>query len=417
MRVVLILLISVAGLRATDLRPVFAEFDRMAASGIWPGFDARKFPVAVYDGERTWLRHHPSPPATYHADGDLFVAPGQDSAIVANTAAELGGVLTATMIIEAHSTRTAVENAALLMHECFHVYQRESHPKWQGNEAVLFTYPIEDAESAALAALEINALRRASAGDAKCWASRFTAIRKKRFARLPAEAVEYERGTELNEGLAQYIQDRALGRRPSLERPFGPADVRNRAYVSGEGIALLLDQLRPGWKPEVVASLDELLPDGVSKCDFTDAERDAELAQARRAVAAVLTHRKESIKEFESAAGWRVQVIADGDPLRLGGFDPINVERLGGTKVLHTRFFKIANSHGSAEALNHRSVTGGVGPHPLFGGIREWTILVDSQPTVKSEGGSVDVNAPGLTLHFDDATVNVHDQRVIVHCR
>ncbi len=214
----------------------------------------------------------------------------------------------------------------------------------------------------------MDALRRALAGDTKCWATRFTAIRKQRFARLPTEAVEYERATELNEGLAQYIQDVAQGRRPRLDREFGPADVRNRAYASGEGIAILLDQLRP---------------DGVSKCDFTDAERAAASTQARRAVEAVLTHRQESIKEFDSAPGWRIQVIAGGDRLRLAGFDPINVERLGGTKVLHNRFFGVTSSHGSAEALDHRSVTVGAGPHPLFGGIREWTILVDSRPTVK----------------------------------
>lgn len=35
---------------------------------LWPGFDPRSFPLAVFDGERTYLFRHPAPPPEFIAD-------------------------------------------------------------------------------------------------------------------------------------------------------------------------------------------------------------------------------------------------------------------------------------------------------------------------------------------------------------
>jgi len=50
---------------APDVFKVMAEFDREAATGLWPGFEPQKIPLALYDGKKTWLFHHPHPPEEF----------------------------------------------------------------------------------------------------------------------------------------------------------------------------------------------------------------------------------------------------------------------------------------------------------------------------------------------------------------
>src|ERR1044071_3492805 len=45
---------------------------------LWPGFDPRSIPLAVYAGERTYLFRHPKPPAEFvKGGGDTFVFAGR----------------------------------------------------------------------------------------------------------------------------------------------------------------------------------------------------------------------------------------------------------------------------------------------------------------------------------------------------
>jgi hypothetical protein len=175
----------------------------------------------------------------------------------ASTSTQIGGVTTATLGLAPEGRG----QAAVLVHECFHAFQGQRHPTWAPNEAALFTYPVDDAEGLALSWLEMEALRRALAGNPACWAGGVLKMRRERFARLPAGAVAYERGTELHEGLAQYVEGLAAGRKEVRFRSFSPSEVRQRGYLSGEMLARLLDQVAPGWKPKVERSLDELLPE------------------------------------------------------------------------------------------------------------------------------------------------------------
>ena len=41
---------------------VVAALDRFAETPLWPGFEPSEYPLAIYDGERTLLMRHPSPP-------------------------------------------------------------------------------------------------------------------------------------------------------------------------------------------------------------------------------------------------------------------------------------------------------------------------------------------------------------------
>jgi hypothetical protein len=87
---------------------------------------------------------------------------------------------------------------------------------------------------------------------------------------LGTEAAEYERGSELNEGLARYVEWRASGdpSPPPFPRDdFAAQEIRARSYISGASLAILLDAAAPGWKGRVDAPLDELLARSVPAAD------------------------------------------------------------------------------------------------------------------------------------------------------
>lgn len=426
-------------------RPAFAlerAVQRVARAhagdgALWPGFDPAAVPLAVYDGERTVLFRHPSPPAGFRpdpADPAAFVYDGRHEAITANSSAEIGGVQTATVLLgRTGPPRDAAALALLAVHEAFHVFQRERHPAWAGNEADLFVYPTDDGALLALRRLETDALRRALAArksnGTSCWARRALALRGQRYAALDSASAAYERGTELNEGLAAYVEVRAAGRQ-TVELPadgFGPAEVRPRAYATGAALALLLDRLAPGWAASLEGDdrqaldvmLGRALGDGEA-CAFGAPEMAEAERRARADVAALGAARAERVAAFEGRLGWRVVVEAPaGAPLWPQGFDPLNVERVGPGRVLHARFLRLGNGAGHVEVLDADSadveaLTEGAGPHPLFNGVRRLVLTGLPEPEVAEAGGTVGVRAPGLTAEFRGASVERGPREVTV---
>ena len=414
-----LLLFASLGAGQSPVFGVLEEFDRIAAQPLWPGFEPRQIPVALYDGFNTYLCRHPAPPKEFQPLEDhpgIFVFAGRHPSMLANTSTGIGGITTATVTLDAAGRN----QAAILVHECFHVFQRQRHPSWAPNEATLFTYPVEDLEGLALSRLELEALRRALAEDAACWTGRALKIRRERFARLPADAVAYERGTELNEGLAQYVEGLAAGRKDLQFRVFGPSEVRQRGYLSGEALARLLDRAAPGWKLKVERSLDELLPEPAgANCDFTGEERQAALREAQSGLDALRQRRAELRRMFETQPGWRIVVqAADGKPLLLKSFDPLNVERLSEREILHKRMLQLGNDAGSLEILNHGSMTTAAGAHPLFDGVRKWIVTgLEAPPEVKRTGNRISIATPGVKLLFTGAEVENEPQAIVIRLR
>lgn len=399
---------------------VLAQFDRMAARPLWPQFAPGNIPLEISDGGRTWLVRHPQPPAEFAevpGHPEVRVFNGRHKSARANAAVELNGIPTATASFEGSAAFPA-QLAALLLHEAFHVFQARRHPGWGGNEAELFVYPVEDAEALAFRRLESAALSRAVAAanrrTAAGWASRALALRQSRFARLPAGAAAYERGTELKEGLARYLEAASGGLADPLfpAAEFPPGQVRDRAYASGCAIAVLLDRLDPGWKEtleEQEAPLDELLGRAAAKAAkvpplaFSGEETGAARRRAVRDVAAWSDSRAALRRELLETPGWKLIVESEA-PLFPQGFDPLNVERLSSSEVLHTRWVKLGNADGSFEALDRRCLTESAGKHPLFEGVRRATVAgLAEEPRVEGSDGTVTVRAAGLTLSFRNA--------------
>ncbi len=417
------------------------EVERLAGLRfLWPGFDPMAVPLAIYDGELTYLFRHPTPPEGFvpvdSTKGDVLAWEGRHPAIIANTSADIGQKTTATLMLDrSDKERDLSDLAAVALHEAFHVFQRDRHPGWKANEAELFVYPTSDAGLLASRRLETEALRRALAASGStqsaCWARRALALRADRFAGIDAVFVAYERGTELNEGLATYVEMRAKGQEAVVlpTSGFEATDVRRRAYAIGPALGLLLDRFHPRWPASFEAddrqSLDQALlaaleADSSDQCTFSEAETAEAGRVARDDVAALLARRIERRAAFEARPGWRLVVQAlDGEPLWPQGFDPLNVERVQGG-VVHMRFLRLGNDSGQLEAIDTpetdiEALTEGAGPHPLFNGVQRVVITGLAEPDVRIEGEHVTVQLSGLAASFERATVHESPRELVVN--
>ncbi|MFT3808084.1 hypothetical protein [Arenimonas sp.] len=401
------------------------------SANLWPGFEPLKIPLAIYDGENTWLFRHPSPPADFvslSSQQGVFVKPGRLDGLVANTSMDIGGVNTGTLIADSAKERSPDEWAAIAVHEAFHVFQRARHPGWSGNEADLFVYPIDDANLLSLRRLETRGFEQALATDERevsaCWVRLALNLRNRRYAVMDAPFAAYERGTELNEGLAAYVQMQAQGQF-AIDWPpaeYAPAQVRQRAYTVGSALALLLDRFSPTWRSAFESNdkqtLDGALTQAVGAgrvCAFEPALQAEEEQIAARDIQELQKERQRALEQLEAKPGWRLIVeAANGAPLWPQGFDPLNVVRIDGKRVLHTRFVKLGNDGGQVEVIGAASLSEGLGAHPLFNGLKSLQITGLPPPTVQQVNGGAIITAQGLALQFKKATATTSGETVRV---
>jgi hypothetical protein len=424
-----------ADVERSDPVAVMQEADRLAAGDLWPGFDPRAVPVAIYDGERTYLFRHPAPPEGFQPLPDhpnVWTYGGRHPSVTANRSVEVGGVLTATVMPSA-SNASLRARAALVIHEIFHVFQRQHHPAWSANEVELFAYPVDDAALLALRRSESEALRRAVGSseidDAICWTRTAMDVRRERFARLPSGSATYERQSELNEGLPTYVEYRAIGEAGADVLPaeeFAPEAVRQRAYRTGAALALLLDRVFPDWRATLVqndsASLDSMLTAAVATqpgvarvCALPSEETMRIRTTAAADIETLRDRRGEQRREFLGRAGWRIVISAGATPLFPQGFDPLNVHLLAPDVVLHTRFLKLGNDGSSIEILGRASLTEAAGAHPLFNGVRTLTVTgLAEEPAVAEGSGTVMITGDGVTAEMRGAVVERSGQTITV---
>lgn len=397
---------------------------------LWPGFDPLSIPLAVFDGRQTYLFRHPSPPAGFKSVGGsnpkVFVRDGRLEEVTANSSAMIGGVSTAT-IMQMGSQQNMIPEfvAPVAIHEAFHVFQRAHHKDWIANEADLFIYQFDVPQMLTFRRLESEALRRAlmnyDAEKARCWTRTALQFRNERFGKIDPRFSAYERGTELNEGLATYVQARSTDK--IVEMPAGEfpgTEVRQRAYASGSAMATLLDRFSPQWKQEFDRgdgkSLDKSLSDAVGVgniCAFTQWETALPAQRSWEEQDLLWKKRSDRVAAFKSKPGWRLVVDwAMGDPLWAQGFDPLNVERLGADTFLHTRFVKLGNANGQIEFMNVESLTEAAGIDPMANGFKQVMATGLQKPVVSDSAGFTKISGSGITAKFRNAIVSV-DSTVI----
>lgn len=425
---------------------VAQEVERSANTQIfWPRFDPMAVPLAIYDGKYTYLFRHPETPDGFSrsedGEGTVSIYRGRHPSMTANSSADIGGTMSATLLVEDVKPGQSISMlAGVAVHEAFHVFQRERHPDWAANEGDLFMYPVDSAALLSLRRLETEALRRALEHpvplESQCWSRLAVSLRERRFSGMDSHFAAYERGTELNEGLATYVQYQVDGRK-TVTFPTGgfeAADVRSRAYVTGAVFALLLDRIDIEWRDPFDAdgrqSLDEALRSKLAsrgsksdgRCEFSDAEISSANERALRDVTAIAATRKERRAGFDNRKTWRLVIkAADGKPLWPQGFDPLNVERLEGG-ILHTRFLRLGNDQGHVETIDTGEVdiealTVGAGPHPLFNGIREVSIVGLSEQEFTTRGDNVSIQIPGLKAEFAQASIHRSGRETVVQLK
>ena len=192
-----------------------------------------------------------------------------------------------------------VNQIATILHEGFHAYQNLQAPDKNPNELAAIDYPLLDVLNNSYWGLEAAIIQGAltsGASDAKLdKIKELVAVRLERRAALKKECIEYEDLAEYLEGLAKYVEYKFLisarGLRPLPElfvlngfsgygdnlkerladrfkqmkdiiaasvdvtgNKFGVGPLRFRLYSSGAALALLLDDVDPGWKTDIFQS-------------------------------------------------------------------------------------------------------------------------------------------------------------------
>jgi hypothetical protein len=409
----------------TVYRELLARHDGLV--DIWPGFRPQDIPVALFDGKETILLNHPNPPEGFREKNDIRVFDGRFPQVSANSSTEIGGVLTAT-IMPMSEEMSSAKRIGLMAHEMFHVHQRVHHPDWSGNEADVFTYPYTNPKVMESRIVEERALRTALlAADesvARCNAALAMRARADRYALLADNHRVYEQKSELNEGLAQYVEVLYSGMSAvelMPETPYAPAAIRWRVYKTGAALALLLDRFMPDWKKELSSKpghfLDELLTGSLAEfgdCAVADQLHATAKQDAQDMIAAYLENIAALEADYLGATGLQVRIVANS-PLWPNGFDPLNVMTLPEGRVLHSRFLKLSNETGVLEVLGRSVLTHGNGEHPLFNGVNEVVLTgLSENNLVTGKNNHAMYSGDSLSFEFKARRIEQSGDEVVV---
>jgi hypothetical protein len=196
-----------------DIWQVMSEHSEISEESLWPGFNIKEIPVAVYDSINTWLFFSDNAPEGFKpADGnsEVYIFKGQHPLVRGNSIARFGETWTATSILSNYSRRTnerytPKDLAGIIVHEQFHIFQRTRHPDWRQNDGVLLFYPEETKDALFLRRIEKEAFKRAvTAKDQKeivGWAIAAMDYRNERLEKVSEQYRNYEKELQLTEGL------------------------------------------------------------------------------------------------------------------------------------------------------------------------------------------------------------------------
>lgn len=425
-----------------------------AGDSIWPGFDLRKIPIAVYEsgGEALVVQVREAPEGFTRLPTERVTTPvfrgAATAAMNANTSGRLGDEVAAFIERGSLSDGLSAHDISLLFHECGHAYQARAPQggteRWPVEDATrVADYPGGDAANNAWGRIEGRLLRAAlQAGDeagARGKAQDFLAVRARRRAGLDAAVATYEQRLELNEGLAEYFGTQAVLVAPSslgaefgadgsfsrdvLERlarvnVAGRGAERPRFYLTGAAQGLLLDRFAATqWKRDVEergAPLEALLAAAVGFDDASTAGRvervagaegfDSLLAAEQLASAASLAARRGRLLAILAAPGRKLvlDLSRAGGAGNLTSFDPMNIVAVSPEVKVHERMLSLEFTGGTAKF--EVPVVQDLG--------RQWMIaLLPEGATIQRESG---ITFESLQLRWDQAALHEEDGLVIV---
>lgn len=435
---IFIFMFSIIGMNlyaSVDLHVLMERENQLAKKLDWKGFEPASIPALIFDGTDSYLINHPAPPADfkqYNKAANIYVFPGRHELLRSDTATEIGDVNTACLDLEISKLSDMNEIAALLLHEKFHVYQLAKHPKWWGlvNEMTLFEYPMQDPKLLADSFLEIVSLMKACKSekneDAECWAKQAAGLRSMRYSKMNEVCAEYERGIELLEGTAQYIQMKSAG---GPIETYGnpdmvmPDKVRSRGYVKGALICLLLDRLHPAWKEELNAKdydyLDVMLKKALTNpedsCAFDPNIVNKWSTTAAKSVDEYVLNRIKLLDSYLGKPGFKVVFDFSKKPMMPAGFDPMNIEKISPNELLHKHWLKLSNDSASVEILNIECMSEGAGNHPMFNGIKQVIVAgLSAFPDINEANGVTEIKTENISAKIMKAEVEKRDKILFI---
>ena len=427
---------------------VIEALDQFAQQQLWPGFDPRLHPIAIYDGEKTLLLRHPNPPEGFTplvGQERTWALEGRHQAMRWNSTASIGGELTATLMLTIEPGRAVELEASYLLHEVFHLYSKPGHPSWRPDEMARYSYPVDSEENFYLLILEEEALARAVEADrpeaAANWAATALAVRERRIEQLDPEHLAYEIALEMQEGTAVYMARLAVNDVRDIARlreGVAPEKIRWRFYDTGAALAALLDPFDPRWKNRLEAAPETTLAGllgtalterRIGVAGFTSDELNTLRQRAESGIAELAAKRRQLRDDLASRA-IRVVVISGigSDPLQVrpGAFDPLALEVLDRGEILHYGRMTLVTSAGHVVYKNpsyERRVVAGVlalttpvgDRHPLLDGFSRIIITgFTERPRVQHREGEVLIEAEGLEVRFRGAELGVSEKEIIV---
>jgi hypothetical protein len=478
---------------------------------LWPGWDASKTPILIYlPGKQDLLINHPKPPLGFvpyqgpvrFPGGRMYIKNGPTLIEFdgQNTSMDVSGVQTLVVADTLSNRRQMVESLAdqarttpdlrtaldsslapnpmdsmlMFAHEAFHVFQFRAAATKGGNEMALTTYPQLSVENNAGYDLEAQALAQAiRASDPRPMALRWLAIRLSRRSALDEKQIAYEDGTEFNEGLAKYIEWKALetlkGRQPSRDMwlvqgfrgyaessaeqdrllstmkammsgkvninndPYGASPVRMRLYYSGMAVAALLDRFGGTWKASILQEGTTLT--GLAKDAIRPTQRELdqawqEVSASPEYMQAISTrkqlaldgevHIQQALAAFDSAPA---VVVLDTSALktpRIGfSFTPFGILRVDDQR----RIFRLLPVRGSVNGLSFsedsaRPVLDDRVAHSivlsLTAAMTEEKLNLAAPGWRNGQASYDELNLPGVTLKKVKGTIRLDGKRVIV---
>ncbi len=348
---------------------IISEVNQIAESAcLWPGWDVKSAPMALYGTENAYLIGHPSPPENYEilepiAGRPVYGGPRLPE-MVANTAWFVAGELCAMARIPDSPDPDNSTYARLVIHECFHVFQLKTLTKVaRPNFMLSGKYPEGDAENNALSIVENRLLAAAIEDFDPKTAASFLAVRAFRHRLLESAGLSdiclYEQQSEFNEGAPTYVEARAGRPVGDIAEKLRQANIggkwaaMQRFYYTGASIGLLLDQLMPRWHEalaEGAHTMQSLLMDAVCS-PLPQVESVLEAWGYQDILAAEKIHEARRLKEISSMfdalqTGPGLMVQIEVPPKSMFVFDPSRVLGVDPNTKFHTRKFGIRTETG-----------------------------------------------------------------------
>jgi len=372
----------------TTIRPVEDIFKVMEiVSGkndnpLWPDFRVSEIPMLVYDSVNSWLFYSKVSPDGFKEVKEhqgVYIYNGQHPLVRGNSIVRAGDLWMATSVLSSHALRTgekysAEDLAGIIIHEQFHIFLKNNHPRWQPNDGYLLLYPAETQEALFLRRIEKEAFKRAvlseKPGEITGWVKEALNYRERRLNMIYPVFRRYEMELQRTEGLSDYIEKVARGLDPlnasNITSGIAPSGIRDLGYVEGRWIAMILDKLNPRWKTVLEENdtlyLENILKNVVSELPleakgFTTTEIDKLKTEASTDFNNWQSRKKREIEEFDNMPGFRIEINASSKPLTFRIFEPLEIEILDDGSVYHRLIFSAGNGNGTMRIMNQPCIT------------------------------------------------------------